>query len=207
MSRKFKVIAWLAVVLLGGLWGCGGPPVPMEQPPDIAATEAPPPSRAGIPDKILLEEGLTGRALSPPEGAGLSERLLADGNSALDDEKTMARLELVLLKALKGEDKVSSPVLWRNLGIIHFHQKKYERAQQELKKANEFNPRDARTHFYLARLLVRQAEICQRKGLKKKSRGLFKQAKTEMELARKFAPNNPLYSQDPRQLLQADPEK
>ncbi len=207
MSRKFKVIAWLAVVLLGGLWGCGGPPPPMEQGPDIAATEAPPPSRAGIPDKILLEEGLTGRALSPPEVAGLSERLLADGNSALDDEKTMARLELVLLKALKGEDKVSSPVLWRNLGIIHFHQKKYERAQQELKKANEFNPRDARTHFYLARLLVRQAEICQRKGLKKKSRGLFKQAKTEMELARKFAPNNPLYSQDPRQLLQADPEK
>ncbi|MDP3182505.1 MAG: hypothetical protein Q8M54_06765 [Desulfobaccales bacterium] len=201
------MIAWLAMALLGGLWGCGGPPVPMEQPPDIAALEAPPPTRAWVPDKLLLEEGLTGRSLSPPEVAGLSERLLTDGNSALDDEKTMARLELLLLKALKGEDKVPNPVLWRNLGIIHFHQKKYERAQQELKKANEFNPRDARTHFYLARLLTYQAEICQRKGLKKKSRGLSKQANTEMELARKFAPNNPRYRQDPKQLLQPDPGK
>jgi tetratricopeptide (TPR) repeat protein len=177
----------------------------MEQAPDIAALEAPAP-RAGVSDQTLLEEGLKGRALTPAEVAGLSERLLAEGNSTLDDEKTMARLELLLLKALKGgEDKASSPMLWRNLGIIHFHQKKYDRAQQELKKANEFNPRDARTHFYLARLLTRQAEICQRKGLKKKSRGLFKQAATEMELARKFAPNNPTYRQDLKQIKQPEP--
>ena len=204
MYRKIKVSFWLAVALLGGLWGCGGPPPPMEQGPDMAALEAPPLSRTGVPDKILLEEGLTGRALSPPEVAGLSERLLSEGNSALSDDKTMARLELVLLKALKGEDKAPNPVLWRNLGIIHFHQKKYARAQQELKKANEINPRDARTHFYLAGLLVQQAEICQKKGLKKKSRGLLKQANTEMELARKFAPNNPFYRQDPKQLLQPE---
>ena len=118
------------------------------------------------------------------------------------------RLELLLLKSLKGgEDKTSTPMLWRNLGVIHFHQRKYDRAQQELKKANEFNPRDARTHFYLARLLSHQAEICQRKGLKKKARGLAKQAATEMELARKFAPNNPTYHQDLKQLMQQEQGK
>lgn len=198
MLRGFKVIAWLTVVLLGGLWGCGGAPVPMEQAPEMAAA-APEPSRAGVPDQILMEEGLKGRALSVAEVAGLSDRLLGEGSSTFNDEKTMARLELLLLKAMKGEDKTANPVLWRNLGIIHFHQKKYARAQQELKKANEFNPKDARTHYYLAHLLTYQAEICQRKGLKKKARGLFKQASTEMELARKFAPNNPLYRQDLKQ--------
>jgi len=205
LLRSYKIIAWLALALLGGLAGCGGPPPPMEQPPDIGAVEAPT-SRAGVPDQILLEDGLKGRALTPAEVAGLSDRLLAEGSSTLDDEKTMARLELLLLKAIKdGEDKASSPKLWRNLGIIHFHQKKYDRAQQELKKANEFNPKDARTHYYLARLLTRQAEICQRKGQKKKSRGLFKQATTEMELARKFAPNNPTYRQDLKQIMQHEP--
>jgi tetratricopeptide (TPR) repeat protein len=195
LAKKY-FMAWLAAILLAALAGCGGPPVPMEQPPDMATMEAPAPL-AGVPDQVLLEEGLKGRALSPAQVAGLSERMLAEGNSSLNDEKTMARLELLLLKALKGgEDKTSSPILWRNLGIIHFHQKKYDRAQQELKKANEFNPRDARIHYYLARLLSRQADICQRKGLKKKARGLAKQAATEMELARKFAPNNPTYRQD-----------
>jgi tetratricopeptide (TPR) repeat protein len=195
-------VAWLVAVLLGLGMGCTAAPV---APPPEAAPPLPPP--VGLPDQALLKEALQGRAISLPEVVGLSDRLLADGSSSLQDQETMARLELLLLKALKTEDQPSRASLWRNLGVIHFHQNKYDRAQQELKKANEFNPRDARTHFYLARLLTRQAEICQRKGLKKKSRGLSKQAATEMELARKFAPNNPLYRQDLKQILQQDQGK
>ena len=203
MTVRYFFSITLAVVLTAVMAGCMGS-APMEQRPLELAAPEPPPLRSGYPDQALLEEGLKGRALSPAEVAGLSDRLLTEGNSALNDQKTMARLEILLLKALKGEDKIHGPVLWRNLGIIHYYQRKYERAQQELKKSNEFNPKDARTHFYLARLLTRQGEICQKKGLKKKSRGLFKQAATEMELARKFDPSNPLYRQDLKQILEQE---
>ncbi len=205
MTLRYIWLAGLAAVLLGAGVGCSTTPVAL--PPEAAASFPPPGAPAGYPDQALLKEALQGRPLSPPEVVGLSDRLLADGNPSLQDQEAMARLELLLLKALKTEDQASRASLWRNLGVIHFHQNKFDRAQQELKKANEFNPRDPRTHFYLARLLTRQAEICQRKGQKKKSRGLSKQEATEMELARKFAPNNPLYRQDPKQILPPEPGK
>jgi tetratricopeptide (TPR) repeat protein len=194
-----KMKPWPALLLLASLAGClGGPvaPMPTQPPPP-----EPPPVSARQPDQLILEEALRGRALSDGEAAALSDRLLLDGNSALDDQKTMARLEILLLKALKTPDKAHRPAILRNLGIIHYHQGKYKKARQELQHANELNPRDPRTHFYLARLFVQQGEIYQKKGKKKLSRQQFKRATIEMEMARKLAPGNPTYRQDLRQII------
>jgi tetratricopeptide (TPR) repeat protein len=133
--------------------------------------------------------------------ADLSDRLLANGNT-FDDQETMARLELLLLKTMKGPDKTYRPVLWRNLGIIHYHQKKYKQARQELQASNELNPRNARTHFYLACLFAHEGKIYAQKGKKRISRQQFKRAAIEMEQARKLEPRNPRYKQDPKQIIQ-----
>lgn len=202
-----KVRPWLALMLLGTLAGClGAPMAPMQEaPPPVVAPS--PASSSGQSDQVLLEEALRGRALANAEVAGLSERLLTDGNSALGDEKTMARLEILLLKAIKAPDKVHRPALLRNLGIIHYHQGKFKKARQELQDSNELNPRDARTHFYLARLFAQQGEIYQKQGKQKLSRQQFKRASIEMGQARKLAPNNPTYRQDLQQTFRQEPGK
>ena len=41
-------------------------------------------------------------------------------------------------------------------------------------------------------------------GQKKKAKGQFKQAATEMELARKLEASNPLYRQDLRAIIQSE---
>jgi tetratricopeptide (TPR) repeat protein len=194
---------WLAVALLVSVLGCGGgaPMPPQAFPPEPA------PVRNGTPDQVLLEEAVRGRNLSPVEVAGLSDRLLGEGNPACQDQQTMARLEILLLKSLKGDDKASRPALLRNLGIIHYCQSKYKSARQELQASNELNPRDARTHFYLARIFARQGEIYQSKGKKRISRQQFKRADIEMEQARKLDPKNPLYRQDLKQVLQQEQGK
>ncbi|MEW6659729.1 MAG: hypothetical protein AB1424_13815 [Thermodesulfobacteriota bacterium] len=195
---------WLAPVLLFTLAGCLGAPVApvQEAPPPVAA--APEPS---LPDQVLLEDALKGRSLSNGEVAGLSDRLLNNGNSVLSDEKTMARLEILLLKALKSPEKAQRAVLLRNLGIIHYHQNKFKKARQELQNSNELNPRDPRTHFYLARLFVQQGEIYEKQGKKKLARQQFKRASIEMEQARKLAPNNSSYKQDLKQIIQQEQGK
>ncbi|RJR43497.1 MAG: tetratricopeptide repeat protein [Deltaproteobacteria bacterium] len=183
----------LALLLLATLAGClGGPPVAsLPEPPP-----PPPPPAAGQSDQILLEETLRGRALGNAEVVGLSDRLLQEGNASLSDQTTMARLEILLLKALKTEDKVNRPAVLRNLGIIHYHQGKYKKARQELQHANELNPKDPRTHFYLARLFTLQGEIYQKQGKKSQAKQQFKRASIEMEMARKLAPGNPAYRQE-----------
>jgi hypothetical protein len=129
MLRVLNRKAWLVPVLLATLAGCLGAPVApvQEAPPPVVAAPAP-----GLPDQVLLEDALRGRTLSNGEVAGLSDRLLSNGNSVLNDEKTMARLEILLLKALKSPDKTQRAVLLRNLGIIHYHQNKFKKARQEL---------------------------------------------------------------------------
>lgn len=184
---------WLAPVLLATLAGCLGAPVAPVQ--EVAPPVATAPV-SGLPDQVLLEDALRGRALANGEVAELSDRLLSDGNSVLNDEKTMARLEILLLKALKSPEKAHRAVLLRNLGIIHYHQGKFKKARQELQNSNEVNPRDARTHFYLAQLFVQQGEIYQKQGKQKLSRQQFKRASIEMEQARKLAPGNSAYKQD-----------
>lgn len=192
---------WLFLLLLATLTGCLGAPV---APVPETAPPPPPPPSSRQPDQIMLEEALRGRHLGNAEAVELSDRLLLDGNSALDDQKTMARLEILLLKALKTEDRIHRPALLRNLGIIHYHQGKYQKARQELQHSNELNPRDARTHFYLARLFAHQGEIYQKQGKKKLSRQQFKRAAIEMEQARKLAPGNPTYRQDLKQFLRQE---
>ncbi len=194
------VAAILALLLLGGMAGCG--PAPMVVPPESAAPP-PEPSRVENSDQAKLKDGLTGREMSASEVADLSDRVLANDNT-IKDQETMARLELLILKTMKGPDKASRPTLWRNLGIIHYHQHKYKQARQELQAANELNPKNARTHFYLACLFAHQGMIYEKNGKKRVSRQQFKRAAIEMEQARKLEPNNSLYKQDPKQIIQQE---
>ena len=179
----------LAVILVAGLAGCSSAPV-LPVPQAVPAV----PERSENPDQAKLKEALTGPGLPPGEVAELSDRLLATGS--LVDEQDMARLELLLLKSLKSPDKAYRAVFWRNLGIIHYSQRKYKAARQELQASNELNPKNGRTHFYLARLFANEGEIYERQGKKSKARQQFKRASIEMEMARKFEPSNPLYRQD-----------
>lgn len=195
-GEKF-ISLWLLAILLGGLAGCASAPVKM---PVETAPSAPEP--VATSDQARLKEALTGRELSPTEVADLSDRLLASGSEV--SEQDMARLELLLLKALKNPDKSHHAVFWRNLGIIHYSQKKYREARQELQASNELNPRNARTHYYLARLFVNEGKIYERQGKKSKSRQQFKRAAIEMEMARKIEPGNQMYHHDVRQMTGQD---
>jgi tetratricopeptide (TPR) repeat protein len=156
---------------------------------------------------MLLEQALQGRSLSPEEAFQLSDRMLAEGNSNFNNEETMARLELLLLKALQNDNRISRAGLMRNLGIIHYHQKQYKRARQELQASNELNPRDARTHFYLARLFAHQEQYYLGKGMKKKAQAQAKLAQTELDLARKLEPGNSLYRQNLKETLRQEQAK
>jgi predicted small lipoprotein YifL len=199
---KRVVAATLVFLLLGGLAGCGRPATLVVPPEATTATPAEPP-HAETSDQTKLKDGLTGHEMSPSEVADLSDRLLADDKS-LNDQETMARLELLILKSMKGSDKTHRSTLWRNLGIIHYHQHKYKQARQELQAANELNPKSARTHFYLACLFAHQGQIYEKKGKKRVSRQQFKRAAIEMEQARKLEPNNTLFKQDPKQVIQQE---
>jgi predicted small lipoprotein YifL len=200
---KRVIAASLAFLLLGGLAGCGRPAA-LVVPPETAVTpaESPPPSEQ-TSDQAKLKDGLTGREMSPSEVADLSDRLLADDKS-LNDQETMARVELLILKSMKGSDKTHLSTLWRNLGIIHYHQHKYKQARQELQAANELNPKSARTHFYLACLFAHQGQIYEKQANKRVSRQQFKRAAIEMEQARKLEPNNSLYKQEAKQIIQQE---
>jgi tetratricopeptide (TPR) repeat protein len=195
------VAASLALLLLGNMAGCG--PAPMVLPPEPTVAPVEPP-RAETSDQAKLKDGLTGREMSASEVAELSDRLLVDDSSALNDQETMARLELLILKAMQASDKSCRPTLWRNLGIIHYHQQKYKQARQELQAANELNPKSARTHFYLACLFAHQGQIYEKQGKKRVSRQQFKRAAIEMEQARKLEPQNSLYKQDVKQIIQQE---
>jgi tetratricopeptide (TPR) repeat protein len=197
---KRVIAATLVFLLLGGMAGCG--PAPMVVPPESPAPPTEPP-RAETSDQAKLKDGLTGREMPASEVADLSDRLLANDNT-LSDQETMARLELLILKGMKGSDKTHRSTLWRNLGIIHYHQHKYKQARQELQAANELNPKSARTHFYLACLFAHQGKIYEKNGKKRVSRQQFKRAAIELEQARKLEPHNSLYKQDPKQIIQQE---
>jgi Tfp pilus assembly protein PilF len=155
-------------------------------------------------DQARLKEGITGREMSASEVADLTDRLLANDSNTLNDQETMARMELLILKTLKGPDKSHRSTLWRNLGIIHYHQGKYKQARQELQAANEIDPRNARTHFYLACLFAHEGTIYEKDGKKRVSQQQFKRATIEMEQARKLEPSNSLYKQNPKQIIQQE---
>jgi tetratricopeptide (TPR) repeat protein len=197
---KRVMAAWLGIVLLGGTLGCSMAPV---APPPESGAVAVEPSPPVTSDSARLKDALTGREMSPAEVAELSDRLLADGR-ALNDPQTMARLELVILKTLKTQDKTHRAVLWRNLGIIHYHQQKYKQAEHDLQSANELNPKNPRTHFYLACLFAHKGKIYEKSGKTRASQQQYKRAAIEIGLARKLEPSNPLYKQDPKQIIQQE---
>jgi tetratricopeptide (TPR) repeat protein len=193
--------AWLALFLLGGTVGCGS--APMALPPEAGAPSVEP-SPPATSDSARLKDSLTGREMSPAEVAEMSDRVLADGSQALNDQQIMARLELVILKTLKTPDKTYRAVLWRNLGIIHYHQQKFKQAEHDLLSANELNPKSARTHFYLACLFAHKGRIYAKSGKTKASRQQYKRAAIEIELARKLEPSNALYKQPLKQIVQQE---
>ena len=197
--------AWLGIVLLGGTLGCSSAPVAVPRESGAVAVEPSPPATS---DSARLKDGLTGREMSPSEVAELSDRLLANGSQAFNDQQTMARLELLILKTLKASDKTyQHAVLWRNLGIIHYHQQKFKQAEHDLQSANELNPKNPRTHFYLACLFAHKGRIYEKSGKTRSSLQQYKRAAIEIELARKLEPSNALYKQDPKQIIQQESGK
>jgi tetratricopeptide (TPR) repeat protein len=200
MKRRTTVVC-LGLWLLVGIWGCG--PTPLLVPSESTAVYKPPASPE-TSDQARLEDALTGHRMAPDQVADLSDRLLAVGSPAINDQKTMARLELLILKTLKSSDRSSRSALLRDLGILHYHQKKYKQARQELQAANEINPKNARTHFYLACLFAHQGKIYDKLGKRRVSRQQYKRAAIEMEQARKLEPSSSLYKQDPKQIIQQE---
>lgn len=200
----FRAVVWWVAIGLAAMLGCTRQTV---LPPEQVAP-APPPVTYETPDHALLEQALQGgRPLSPGEALQLSDRMLTEGNASLQNDAAMARLELLLLKALQTEERSSRAGILRNVGIIHYHQKQYKRARQELQASNELNPRDARTHFYLARLFAHQEQLSLKQGQKKKAKSQAKLAKTELDLARKLEPGNSLYRQDLKEVLRQEQGK
>jgi Flp pilus assembly protein TadD len=197
-------ILCLLLVLTG--IGCGGKRRAAKRPiPTTASTlPTPAPTQQVHPDEENLGEAIQGQHISPGEAAILSDRMLSEGSSTFNNEKTMARLDILLNKSLNNAPRDVRSRLLRNLGIIHYHQCKYSLARQELQQANELFPRDARTHFYLARLAVQNGCIYQGQGLSKKAKGQFNLATNELELARKLEPSNPIYRQDLKSVIQKE---
>jgi len=199
MMRRI-VVAWLALGLLGGTMGCSMAPM---APPPRSVAPSMEPSRPTTSDSARLKESLTGREMSPSEVADLSDRVLTSGQ-AIDDQQTMARLELVILKSLKDPDKTHHAVLWRNLGIIHYYQQQYKQAEHDLQSANELDPKNARTHFFLACLFAHKGKIYEKSGKTRSAQQQYKRAAIEIELARKLEPSNALYKQDLKQIIQQE---
>jgi tetratricopeptide (TPR) repeat protein len=198
---KLVVAAMLALLLPGGMLGCASAPVP---PPEAAKAPAPKPPHVETAYQVRLKDALTGRdEMSASQVVDLCDRILAD-NRALNSQETMARLELLILKTMKSSDKGHRAALWRSLGIIHYHERKYKQARQELQAANELNPTNARTHFYLACLFAHQGRIYEKLGKRRVSQQQFKRAAIEMGMARKLDPHNPLYKKDARQVIQGN---
>ena len=201
MTRIAISLLCLALVFAGA--GCAGKRR-SAPPPRVSKPIPSPPPRATKhrhPDEQTLEGIIRrGEPILPAEIAELSDRMLSEGS--VQTERTLAQLDIVLNKSLHGAPKEVRHRLLRNLGIIHYHQKKFNLARQELQQANELYPRDGRTHFYLARLAAHQGNIYQRKGLSKKAKGQFNLAANEIEIAQKLEPSNDLYRQDLRKILQ-----
>lgn len=195
------ILLCLTLVLAGA--GCAGGRQPAPAARVKKVTLPPPPApKYEHPDEEVLKEIIQGQPILPAEIANLSDRMLAAGS--VQNERTMALLDIILTKSLNGAPKEVRHRLLRNLGIIHYHQKKFNLARQELQQANELFPQDARTHFYLARLAFHQGNIYQRQGLTKKAQGQFNLAANEMELAQKLEPSNTFYRQDLQKVLEAE---
>jgi Flp pilus assembly protein TadD len=198
-------ILCLCLLFIGA--GCGGRKHAAKPPTTsttLASTAPTAPTTYAHPDEEILGEAIRGQRTSPGEVAILSDRMLSEGSPTFNNEKSMARLDILLNKSLNDAPRDVRHRLLRNLGIIHYHQNKFSLARQELQQANELFPRDGRTHYYLALLAAQNGCIYQSKGLGKKAKGQFNLAANELELARKLEPSNPLYRQDLKHVIQKE---
>ena len=203
MVRRGVCLLCLALMVAGA--GCGGKKHAASPTPVTASNlPLPPPSVRGHSDEEILNEAVRGSSISPRDVADLSDRMLTEGSPTFSNDKLIARLDILLNKSVSGAPSEVRHSLLRNLGIIHYYEKKYSLARQELQQANELYPRDARTHYYLARLAVQNGNIYQCKGLSKKAKGQFNLAANELEVARNLEPSNPLYRQDVKQVIRKE---
>jgi len=197
MATKWMLLALIALTLAG----CGGRRVVEDEGyPDQARKAKVERREVDLrtpgAEKELAQE-LSGRSVvSAEEALKLSDATLGEERQAPPDPQTLDNLEKVLLKALAQASKESHPQLLRNLGILHYYKKEHHKSRQELQAANELNPRDARTHYYLACLFAAQARALESKGKSRKARAASKRAQVEIDRARQLAPNNPLYKQN-----------
>ena len=177
--------------------GCGGKQVvEVEETPSQKITapvqETPEKSLPEVDLKTVQE--LAGRnVVSSEEAIRVSNRMLQEDIAVVLNEQTLNNLEKILLAALPQCSKDKQPVIQRNLGIVNYYNKKYNKARQALQSSNETNPRDARTHYYLACLFNHQAKIYAAKGEKTKAQRHQKRAQIEIDTARKLEPGNHLY--------------
>jgi tetratricopeptide (TPR) repeat protein len=175
--------------------GCGGREVvEVEATPSqkMEVAETPKKSTQDVDLKTVQE--LAGKSVvSPSEAVRVSNRMLQEDLAPVLDEQTLNNLEKILLAALPQSSKDTQPVIQRNLGIVNYYSKKYNKARQALQSSNETNPRDARTHYYLACLFNHQARIFAAKGEPTKAQRVQKRAQIEIDTARKLEPGNPLY--------------
>lgn len=192
---RFVLVLFCSTLLL---WGCGGKKVVvMEEDEPTKKTAAPLQeiSEKSVPavDFKTIQE-LAGRnVVNPEEAIRVSNRMLQEDVVGVLDEQTLNNLEKILLAALPQSSPTTQPVIQRNLGIVNYHNKKYNKARQALQSANETNPRDARTHYYLACLFNLQAKLYSARGEQVKAQRHQKRAQIEIDTARKLEPGNQLY--------------
>ncbi len=144
-------------------------------------------------DLKTIQELAGKSVVSSNEAVRVSNQMLQEDIATVLDEQTLNNLEKILLTALPQSSKESQAVISRNLGIVHYHKKQYNKSRQALQSSNETNPRDARTHYYLACLFNHQAKIFTAKGEQEKAQRHQKRAQIEIDTARKLEPGNPLY--------------
>jgi ATP/maltotriose-dependent transcriptional regulator MalT len=177
--------------------GCGKKRVVVQQAPPTPKMNAPvqevpeQPTTSGS-DLKTLKELANRNVVNPEEAIRVSNRLLQEDVVSVLDEQTLDNLEKMLLAALPQSSKTTQPIIQRNLGIANFYNKKYNKARQALQCSNETNPRDARTHYYLACLFNHQAKLFAAKGEPTKAQRSQKRAQIEIETARKLEPGNQL---------------
>lgn len=187
----------ICLVLIWFTAGCGGSQVVEEEPVRKMIVEKPEHQESGVSgsDKTELLELGNRQVVSAAEAINISDRLLREGSSALRDNAALDKLEKLLMKGLPQSSKEQQSLVLRNLGIVHYYKKQYSKARQELQAANETNPKDARTHYYLACIFNSQAKVYAAKGKQTASKRQLKRAQIEIDTARKLEPSNALYRQ------------
>jgi tetratricopeptide (TPR) repeat protein len=195
MYKLMIVLICLTLLCLG----CGGKTVVVEEQEGLPAPKKvvqvqESSERSGSGSDVKTIQELANRnVVNPEEAIRVSNRMLQEDIVSVLDEQTLNNLEKMLLAALPQSSKTTQPLIQRNLGIVNYYNKKYNKARQALQSSNETNPRDARTHYYLACLFNHQAKIYSAKGEPEKAQRHQKRAQIEIETARKLEPGNNLY--------------